>query len=251
MNKMNSRSRRPLLGLGVALASLTAVIACSSEPKSAADVQKKNNDSEARLQESTQLITELRQQIPDQVASRAKCILVVPSYKKGGVIVGGEGGKGFATCISGGTWSSPAPIKVGGGSLGAQIGYESTDIVALIVSDKAAKSLESGKFEIGASASAAAGPTSTGSPTEDLGADGDVLTYSHSKGLFAGVSLNGATVSSDEGATHAMYGNSADLASVLEHRAQGPRVGSVQSFLGSVNKAFEPTANDTAATPDL
>ncbi|MGZ6086108.1 MAG: lipid-binding SYLF domain-containing protein [Polyangiales bacterium] len=248
MNKVNSvRPSRAALALGVGLVSLAPLFgACASEPKTAADLQKKNDEQQARLEESSQLITKLRTQIPDQVASRAKCILVVPGYSKGGVIVGGEGGKGFATCISGGTWSAPAPIKVGGGSVGAQIGYESSDVLALIVSDKAAKSLEAGKFEIGTSASAAAGPVGTGSPTDDLGAKGEVLTYSHSKGLFAGVSLNGATVSSDEGATRAMYGNGVDLASVLERRSTPAQSGSVQSFLRTVNTAFAPSANDTA-----
>jgi lipid-binding SYLF domain-containing protein len=232
------------LALGIGFVAL----ACSKEPKTAQEMKEKNADQEAKLQESQALITKLRAQIPDQVASSAKCILVVPSYKKGGLIVGGEGGKGFATCQSGGQWSSPAPIDMGGASLGAQIGYESSAIVAIITSDKAVQQLQSGKFEIGASTSAAAGPLSTGSPTSDLGVKGDVLTYAEGKGLFAGVSLDGAKVSADEGATHAMYGTDATLGSVLERRTNNQQTPIVQSFLGTVNKAFEPGMHDDTSS---
>jgi lipid-binding SYLF domain-containing protein len=109
--------------------------------------------------------------------------------------------------------------------------------------------LQSGKFEIGASTSAAAGPVSTGSPSSDLGVNGDVLTYAQGKGLFAGVSLDGVTVNSDEGATRAMYGNRADLGSVLERRMTVPEGPTVKSFLGTVNHAFS-NMNGTATHHD-
>jgi lipid-binding SYLF domain-containing protein len=132
---------------------------------------------------------------------------------------------------------------VGGGTVGAQIGYESADVLALVVSDSAAKSLAAGNFKIGASASAAAGPVgATSSATGDVEVKSDVLTYSHSSGLFAGATLNGMTVSSDDEATRAMYGTTADLASILERRVTLQPTAPVQRFLGAINSAFAPAA---------
>jgi lipid-binding SYLF domain-containing protein len=243
---MKNIHRNSVVGvaLGVAFLAVAPLLgACSSQPQSAADVQKKQSEEETRLDQATQLIAGFRAQVPDTVASRARCIMIVPGFKKGGLIVGGEGGSGFATCLSGGAWTSPAPIKVGGGTLGAQIGYESADVLALVVSDSAVKALAAGNFKIGAGASAAAGPVgATSSATGDVGVKSDILTYTHSSGLFAGATLNGLTVSSDDDATRALYGTQADLASMLERRATLPQPAAVQRFLGAVNGAFAPAA---------
>jgi lipid-binding SYLF domain-containing protein len=227
------------LGAGAFSAALSLGGCSTSHPQSAADVEKKQSEEEARLDKSTQLVGAFRSQIPESVANRSRCILVVPGLKKGGLVVGGEGGKGFATCLQGSTWSSPAPIKLGGGTVGAQIGYESGDVLALVVSDSAAKALEAGNFKIGASASATAGPVgAAASAAGDVGVKSDILTYVHSSGAFAGATLNGMTVSSDDDATSALYGAKADLASILERRAALPQPAPVQRFLAAVNSSF-------------
>jgi lipid-binding SYLF domain-containing protein len=243
---MNAHRRTAAVALeaGLLMAAL-AIGACSSssQPKSAAELQKKQSEEEIRLDKSTDLIGQFRPKIPDKAASRARCLVIVPGLQKGGLIVGGEGGKGFATCASSGAWSGPAPIKMGGGTVGAQIGYESGDALALIVSDSAAKALEAGNFKIGVSASAAAGPVGAStSAAGDVDVKSDILTYTHSSGLFAGATLNGMTISSDDEATRAMYGTPADLASILERRVTPPQSDSVQRFQAAVNAAFPPSA---------
>lgn len=234
--------RDSVVAAGLACAALSLGACTSSgQPQSAADVEKNQPEVVMRLDQSTQLVGHFRPQIPDDLARRARCLVVVPGLKKGGLILGGEGGKGFATCASGGAWSSPAPITMTGGTLGAQIGYESADVVALVVSDSAEKALEAGNFKIGVNASAAAGPlSSSASRAGDVGVKSDILSYSESRGLFAGATLNGMTVSSDDEAIRALYGTNPDLASILERRAKLPRLASVQRFLGEVTDAFAP-----------
>ena len=242
-------ARRQSLGalaleVGIVSAALSlGACSSSSQPQSAADVQKKLSEEEVRLDQSTQLVEQLRPKVPDPVASRARCVVVIPGLHKGGLIVGGEGGKGFATCASQRAWSSPAPVKMGGGTFGAQIGYESANVLALVVSDSAVQALEGGNFKVGASASAAAGPVgASSSATGDVGVKSDILVYSDSSGLFAGATFNGMTVSSDDQATRALYGTQADLASILERQATLQQPASVQRFLGAMNNAFAPPA---------
>jgi lipid-binding SYLF domain-containing protein len=232
------------LETGIAVAALSlGACSSSSHPQSAAEVQKKLSEEEVRLGKSTQLVEQLRPKVPDQVASRARCVVVIPDLQKGGLVVGGQGGKGFATCASGGAWSNPAPIKFGGGTLGAQIGYQSANVLTLVVSDSAAKALEAGNFKVGASASAAAGPVgASSSATGDVGVKSDILFYSDSSGLFAGATFDGMTVSSDDQATQALYGTQADLPSILERQVTLPQPVSVQSFLSAMNSAFAPPA---------
>jgi lipid-binding SYLF domain-containing protein len=244
MNTHRLSLRALALETGVAAAALSlGACSSSSHPQSAAEVQKKLSEEEVRLDKSTQLIEQLRPKVPDQVASRARCVVVIPNLQKGGLVVGGTGGKGFATCASGGAWSNPAPVKYGGGTVGAQIGFESANVLALVVSDSAAKSLEAGNFKVGASASAAAGPVgASSSATGDTGVKSDILVYSDSSGLFAGATFNGMTVSSDDQATRALYGTQTDLASILDRQVTLPQPASVQSFLSAMNGAFAPPA---------
>jgi SH3 domain-containing YSC84-like protein 1 len=232
-------------GVISAALSLGSVSACSSsgQPQSAANVEKKQAEVQGRLDRATQLISELRPKVPDDVANRARCVVIVPGLQKGGLVIGGEGGKGFATCVSRGAWSPPAPIAMGGGTVGAQVGYESADVLALIMSDVAVKSLEAGNFKIGAGASASAGPVGTGtSAAGDMGVKSDILTYSNSGGLFAGATLNGMTLSSDDEATRALYGSSPDLTSILERQITLPGPTSVQRFVGTMTGSFPPAS---------
>src|SRR6478672_10764552 len=141
--------------------------------------------------------------IPDEVVEKAKCIAVVPHMVKGGFIFGAQGGKGVATCrTSSGAWSAPSFFAVTGGSWGAQIGVEGIDLVMTIMNDAGMKALLNNKVQLGGDASASAGPVGRHvSANTDIKADTGILTYSRSRGLFAGATLNGAAVRQDDDST--------------------------------------------------
>lgn len=149
--------------------------------------------------------------IPQDLMDKAHCALVVPGLKKGAFVLGGQFGRGFVSCRkAGGTgWSAPAPVRVEGGSVGFQIGGSETDLVMLIMNARGADRLiKSSKFAIGGEASAAAGPVGrTSSAETDATMRAEILTYSRSRGAFAGVSLKGSTVRADADAIGDLYGN--------------------------------------------
>jgi lipid-binding SYLF domain-containing protein len=241
MNATSRSNRSVALGAGFIAAALGLGACSSSEPKSPAEAQKAQSEVDVRLDKSTDLIGEFRAKLSDDVAKRTKCLVIIPGLKKGGLVVGGESGQGFASCATSGQWSSPAPVTMGGGTVGAQVGYQSGDALALVVSDSAAKALQAGNFKIGATASAAAGPVGTGtSKAGDVGVKSDILTYNTASGLFAGATLDGLTVSSDDKATSALYGTHAELESILTGRVALPQNDSVKRFMGAVNGAFPP-----------
>ena len=244
MNTHRLSARIVVLEAGLVCAGLSLGACTSSgQPQSAADVEKSQSEEVTRLEHATQLVEQFRPRIPDAVASRARCLVIVPEMKKGGLLLGGQAGKGFATCATAGAWSLPAPITMSGGTLGAQVGYETADVLAIVESDSAARALEAGNFKIGGSVSATAGPVGKGaSRAGDTGVKSDILSYSTSSGLFAGATLDGMTVSSDDEATRALYGTTADLASILERRATLAQPLSVQRFLRTVTSVFAPPA---------
>ena len=147
------------------------------------------------------------QNIPSDVIAKADCVLVLPNVKKGGFIVGGSGGRGPMVCRSSSTgkWSAPAMFSIGGVSAGLQVGVSSSDFVLLIMSEKGVNAILNGKTELGRDATAAAGPSGA-SATSVTG--NDVLTYKEAKGLFAGVSLSGASLEPDNDANQRLYGRS-------------------------------------------
>jgi SH3 domain-containing YSC84-like protein 1 len=144
--------------------------------------------------------------ISPNVLSKADCVLILPSVKKFGFGVGGSGGRGPLLCRSGqafkGKWSSPAMFSVGGASIGLQIGGSSTDFVLLLMNPKVVNQVLNGKTKMGTDATAAAGPGATAASASDA----DILTYGRAKGVFAGVSLGGATVEPDNDANYRLYG---------------------------------------------
>lgn len=149
--------------------------------------------------------------IPQGLLDHARCVIVMPNIVKAAFLIGGEGGHGVMECRTGanfsGPWGAPAMMTIGGGSYGAQIGIESTDFVILVMSDHGADALLHDKLTIGADASAAAGPVGrTAAAESDVSLQTDMLTYSRAKGLFAGVSLQGATLRPDLSADHNLYG---------------------------------------------
>lgn len=237
MNYLVHTSRSATVVFGV-----VALAACSkpsgeSTETTAAKVASARTEALQRLDESTKLVTEMRAKVPDSVASRTKCVVVIPSMVKGGVIIGGQSGKGFATCEAKNGWSAPAPVSIAGGTFGAQLGVESTELVGLVTSEKGRSALSTGNFRVGVDASATAGPVGTGvSKSTDVAAGGDLVSYSRSKGLFAGANLDGTTITSDGDATRALYGQPRELNKILAGQVDAPE-GS-QGFLGAVRTAF-------------
>jgi lipid-binding SYLF domain-containing protein len=154
--------------------------------------------------------------IPRDLLERAECVLVFPDVIKGGFIVGGQGGRGVASCRTPSGWSAPAYFEIKGGSVGLQIGGQSTDFVLLIMNESGMKSLLSDKFELGGEASVAAGPVGrTASASTDAKLDAQILSYSRSKGLFGGVSLKGSAISPDKSDMEGTYGKGVKADTIL------------------------------------
>ncbi len=162
--------------------------------------------------------------IPQELIESAKCIAVIPGEKQAAFIVGGQYGKGLATCRTPHGWSAPVFLVLGGGSVGFQIGGSSTDIVMVFTNDNGLQHLLSDKFKVGADATAAAGPVGRHvAAGTDIKLNSEILTYSRSQGAFAGVSLNGAEVQSDQSGDRAMYGSKADRKQILDGATPVPK----------------------------
>jgi lipid-binding SYLF domain-containing protein len=174
--------------------------------------------------------------IPEEVLSNAKCILVVPDLIKGGFIIGGKHGRGVASCRTSDGWSAPAFVSVGGGSWGLQIGVEGVDLVMLVMNDQGFQHLLSSKFELTGEGSVAAGPVGRhASAGTDWKMNTEVLTYSRSKGVFAGLTLEGAVVEQDNDSTRAIYGKHMMFRSILSGKVSTPR--SADAFVKAVSEA--------------
>ena len=180
-----------------------------------------------RLNDAKTVITEIMQTpdkaIPDSVMESAKCVAVVPSVKKAAFIVGGEYGQGVVTCRTAHGWSGPVFIRVAGGSWGLQIGGQETDLVLIAVNDKGMQDLLKSKFKIGGDAAASAGPVgrNAGAST-NWKLQSELLTYSRSQGLFAGVDLNGVSVTANTDDTDAFYGGQHTFEQILRGRVATP-----------------------------
>jgi lipid-binding SYLF domain-containing protein len=190
--------------------------------------------------------------IPSDILGSAKCVAVVPNLLKGGFIVGGAHGRGMATCRTATGWSAPAPLTTTGGSVGLQIGGQAVDLVMVVMNDRGMQALLTNKFKLGADASVAAGPV--GRHTEgstDWKLHAEVLTYSRARGLFAGISFNGAVIKQDEDATGELYGRQVDFKTILTGSVQPPQ--SAEKFIAAVKEAagtdVAPSKNPVASTP--
>jgi lipid-binding SYLF domain-containing protein len=156
--------------------------------------------------------------IPQDLLNKAKCVVVVPGMKKAGFIVGAKYGRGFASCRKQGGlgWTAPAAMRVEGGSVGFQIGGSETDVVLLVMNDGGMKHLLADKFTVGGDATAAAGPIGReASAQTDAMMHAEMLSYSRSRGLFAGISLEGATLRPDEETNRELYGRDATNREIL------------------------------------
>ncbi len=173
--------------------------------------------------------------IPDGIMQKAKCVAVIPSLKKGAFIVGAEYGQGVVTCRTAQGWSAPAFIRMAGGSFGFQAGGEGTDLVLIAVNDKGMQDLLKDKFKIGADASAAAGPVGRNAQAStDIKLNAELLTYSRSKGLLAGIDLSGASISQNAEATEVFYGASHPFNEILTGKVPTPAP--AQAFVHAIAK---------------
>ena len=193
-----------------------------------------------RLENSGKVISEIMSApdkgIPEEVLEHAKCIAVVPHMVKGGFVVGAENGRGVATCRTATGWSAPAFFSITGGSFGFQIGIEGVDLVMIIQNEKGMQQLLASKFQLGADASAAAGPVGRHASAEtNWKLETEILTYSRAKGAFAGVALNGASVRRDDDSMKAIYGREVTTRSALLGEVTPPAA--AESFLNAVRGA--------------
>ena len=166
-----------------------------------------------RLNDATEVFSDIMKTpdrgIPQDLLEKASCVVIVPGLKKGAFVVGGEYGKGFITCRSGRAWSAPGAVRVEGGSVGFQIGGSETDVVMLVMNKRGADRLLSSKFTLGGEGEVAAGPVGrTSSAQTDAKMSAEILSWSRSRGAFAGLSLQGATLREDKKTNEELYGRS-------------------------------------------
>ena len=193
---------------------------CLSLITAVAVFTKDEDDAAKQASKAAKVFTEIMaapdKAIPTSVLDKSQCIAVFPQVIKAGFIIGGRGGRGVASCRTSAGWSAPAYFDMKGGSFGLQIGAQATDFVLLFIGDDGMKSLLKSKFEMGGDASVAAGPVGrqAGAST-DLRLDAQILSYSRSKGLFAGLELKGTVISVDESDMKSAYGAGATAADAL------------------------------------
>jgi lipid-binding SYLF domain-containing protein len=197
-------------------------------------------DATDRLDNATNVLHEIMGMsdngIPEEVLEHAKCVAVVPHMVKAGFVFGGKGGKGVATCRTANGWSAPAFITISGGSWGLQIGVETVDLVMIIQNEKGMQKLLSSNFQIGADASAAAGPVGRhASAGTDWKLDTEILTYSRAKGAFAGLTLEGASIRQDDDSRHAIYGRKVTTRALLLGKVPAPTA--ARPFLAAIRGA--------------
>lgn len=163
--------------------------------------------------------------IPQDLLNKAECVVIIPNMKKAGFIVGGEYGKGFATCRGAGGhgWSAPAAMTLGGGSFGLQIGGAEQDIILLVMNQRGMNHLLSDKFTIGGDATAAAGPVGRDASAQtDAAMHAEILSYSRARGVFGGLTLNGAVMKPDHAADRELYGSDVGTKAILMGQEKAP-----------------------------
>ncbi|HEX3746284.1 MAG TPA: lipid-binding SYLF domain-containing protein [Bryobacteraceae bacterium] len=163
--------------------------------------------------------------IPQDLLAKAQCVIIVPGLKKGAFVVGGEFGRGFAECrkSEGFGWGPPAAVRVEGGSVGFQIGGSSTDVVMLVMNRHGMQKLLGDKFTLGADASVAAGPVGrTADASTDARMNAEILAWSRARGVFAGISLKGATLRNDSDTNAELYGHRIDNKEIIGGAVEAP-----------------------------
>src|SRR6266853_6994758 len=214
------------------MALVFASLTWAADDKDEADINK-------RIDGAANVLTEIMatpdKAIPDSIMSDARCIAVVPSMIKIAIGIGGNHGKGVATCRTANGWSAPAPITITGGSFGLQLGGQAVDVVMVIMNDQGMQHLLSSKFKLGADASAAAGPVGRDAAADtDWKMKAEVLTYSRARGVFAGIDLNGSAITQDKDETRLLYGTFVPFQEILDGRVRAKA--SSEPFLDAVRK---------------
>lgn len=213
------------------LALLTAPFAMAASKE---DTVKRLDDAAADL---NRLTNAPDNNIPQSILASAKCVAIVPTFIKGGFIFGAHHGRGVATCRTPNGWSSPAFFTITGGSWGAQIGVAGVDLVMLFMNDQGAKNLLAANWKIGADAGVAAGPFGRdASANTSWKLNSGILTYSRSRGVFAGATLNGANVRADTKAIRAFYGHPYNFRTILTGKVEPPPA--AHPFLAQVRQNF-------------
>ena len=192
--------------LSIALLFLFSTAAIAQKDKTGKDLR----EAVERVNDASEVMNEIMsikdKSIPRDLLNKAKAVVVFPGAIKGAFIIGGQGGKGVAVRRIGRGWSAPAFLNMAGGSIGLQIGGSKTDYILLVMNDKGMKGLVEDKFELGGEGSVAAGPVGrTAAASTNATFDAEILTYSRSKGLFAGVSLKGVSINSDGDLNRTIY----------------------------------------------
>jgi SH3 domain-containing YSC84-like protein 1 len=193
-----------------------------------------------RLDDAASLFSEIMgapdKSIPQDLLDKSHCIILVPGLKKGAFVVGGKYGRGFAVCrTTGEGWGPPAAIRIEGGSFGFQIGVSSSDVVLLVMNERGMKRLTTSKFTIGADATAAAGPVGRNASAQtDAMMTAEILSWSRSRGLFAGISLDGATLRNDLDENKILYGERWTSKEILGSGAKMPSIAS--KLIAQLNK---------------
>lgn len=208
----------------------------------------------ARLAAAGSAIQEIRNEIPQEYWTRARCVLVIPELKKAAFIIGGEYGRGVMSCRAGDQWSAPVFMEIAKGSWGFQAGVEQADLVLLVMNDQGVQKLLRNKVNLGADASVAAGPLGRrGGVSTDAAVTAEILSYSRSKGLFAGIDLSGGVLRPDEDANAGVYGPGAMPSTILATREMSapPEAASFLAALKGTSSAATsaPAAASRPATP--
>src|ERR1700737_841052 len=190
----------------------------------------KDNEPTKRLNDAAAVFSEVMgapdKGIPQELLEHAHCIVIVPDLKTGAFIVGGKYGKGYLSCRSkvGPGWSAPGTVRIEGGSVGFQIGGSSTDLILLVMNERGADKLLSSKFTLGAEGSVAAGPVGrTATAQTDLQMHADILSWSRSQGLFAGLALEGATLRQDLDDNATLYGKKLENRAIVTSGVRAPK----------------------------
>lgn len=222
----------------IMLLACVCAIALATSQSFAADSR---TDMVKRLNASSQVIQDIQsipaKAIPDWLVAKATCVAVVPSYKKAAFIVGATYGQGVVTCRTASGWSAPAFIQLTGGSFGFQAGGQSTDLVLVATNQGGMQSLLKSKFKIGGDAAASAGPVGRNAAADtNLYMKSELLTYSRSQGLFAGIDLNGTVVHQNMDNTRGFYGKDVSFDSILDGQERTPP--DARAFVSTVAKYF-------------
>lgn len=189
--------------------------------------------------------------IPHDLLKKAQCVVVIPDLLKAAFIVGGQYGRGYAVCRHGNGWTGPAAMRMEGGSFGFQLGGSATDLIMLVMNTHGMNRLLSDKFTIGGQAEAAAGPVGRATSAQtDIAMHAEILTWSRSRGVFAGISVNGATLRPDNGEDKKLYGRAVTNREILN--AEVPVAPAGRQFVAEISRAARPgalEAHNRANTP--